>query len=112
MSDRSEPGRPTPSSEGRILAEALVRGRVQGVGYRVFAARAAMAGGLGGWVANEPDGSVRCVVEGPEPLVETFLRELARGPLGSEVAAVEVARRPPGGGFTRFEIRTGWHPGD
>jgi acylphosphatase len=112
VSDRSEPGRPGPAGQDRILADALVRGRVQGVGYRVFAARAAIAGGLGGWVANEPDGSVRCVVEGPEPLVEAFLRELARGPLGSEVVAVEVARRPAGGGFERFEIRPGWHPGD
>ncbi len=112
MSDFSEAGRPGSASHGRIRAEALVRGRVQGVGYRVFAARAAIAGGLGGWVANEPDGSVRCVVEGPEPLVEAFIRELARGPLGSEVAAVEVARRPAGGGFERFEIRSGWHPGD
>ena len=103
VSDRSEPARPDLPDQDRIRAEALVRGRVQGVGYRVFAARAALAGGLGGWVANEPDGSVRCVVEGPAPRVEAFLKELARGPLGSQVAAVEVARRPAGGGLERFE---------
>jgi acylphosphatase len=113
----SDPGRrdgPDPSGGDapRIRAEAVVRGRVQGVGYRVFAARSAGGLGLGGWVANEPDGSVRCLVEGPAPIVEACLRELARGPLGSTVTAVEIVRSPSLTPIDRFEIRSGWHSGD
>jgi acylphosphatase len=111
VSDRPDP-EPATAAGNRIRAEAVVRGQVQGVGFRVFAARTAMGLGLGGWVANEPDGSVRCAVEGPEPAVETFLRGLAQGPLGSDVAAVEIARLPSAGPFERFEIRSGWHSGD
>lgn len=102
----------SPGEAPRIRAEAVVHGRVQGVGFRIFAARSAAALGLGGWVANEPDGSVRCLVEGPGPVVEAFLRELARGPLGSSVTTVEVVRTPSSRPIERFEIRSGWHSGD
>lgn len=98
--------------EPRIRAEAVVRGRVQGVGYRFFAARSAADLGLGGWVVNEPDGSVRCLVDGHGPVVEAFLRELARGPHGSSVTAVDVVRTPSPAPIARFEIRSGWHSGD
>lgn len=96
----------------RIRAEVVVRGRVQGVGYRIFAARCAAGFGLGGWVVNEPDGSVRCLVEGPGPSVEDCLVELARGPLGSTVTAVEIVRTPSDTPIDRFEIHSGWHSGD
>ena len=51
----------------RERLDATVRGRVQGVGYRVFALREAMALGVDGYVANEVDGSVRVVAEGASP---------------------------------------------
>ena len=60
--------------------DATVIGRVQGVGYRWFVLEAALRLGLRGWVANEADGSVRCVAEGPRADLETLLLELARGP--------------------------------
>ena len=44
--------------------DATVRGRVQGVGFRYMVLEEAHRLGLAGWVANEPDGSVRCVAEG------------------------------------------------
>ncbi len=114
MSDPVGPDGPddVPAVDQRVRAEAVVRGRVQGVGYRIHAARIAASLGLGGWVANEPDGSVRCVVEGPSPAVEAFLRELARGPLGSDIAGMSIVRGPSAGRFERFEIRAGWHSGD
>ena len=60
--------------------DASVRGRVQGVGYRLFALREAMASGLAGWVANEADGSVRVVAEGPRAGLDALLERLREGP--------------------------------
>lgn len=92
--------------------EATVRGRVQGVGYRYFVLRVAGRQGLTGWVANQADGSVRCVVEGaPDELdrVEAALRD---GPPGAVVEAVQAVRMPATGRFDRFEVRSGGHSGD
>jgi len=92
--------------------DATVRGRVQGVGYRYFVLRIAGRQGLTGWVANQPDGSVRCVIEGaPDELdrVEAALRD---GPPGAIVEAVQVVRMPATGRFERFEVRSGGHTGD
>ncbi len=92
--------------------ETVVHGRVQAVGFRMFATRAATARGLVGWVANEPDGSVRCVAEGPRPDLEALVRELADGPPGSLVDRVDTSWSPATGAFDRFGVRSGWHGGD
>ena len=66
----------------RVTAERLdasVRGRVQGVGFRVFALREAMDLGLAGWVANQADGSVRIVAEGPRQDLEVAAGTAPRG---------------------------------
>jgi acylphosphatase len=92
--------------------EIVIRGRVQGVGFRMFAGRAAAVAGLVGWVANESDGSVRCVAEGRRADLEAFARALAVGPSGSRVDRVETSWSPATGGFARFALRSGWHGGD
>jgi acylphosphatase len=92
--------------------EVTVRGRVQGVGYRYFALRRAMALGLVGWVANASDGSVWCVVEGPRDGLVALLEQLADGPAGARIEAVAPTWGAATGGFQRFEIRSGGHPGD
>lgn len=102
---------PTPT-EARVRVEAVVRGRVQGVGFRFFVERVAAERGLVGWVANEPDGSVRCVAEGPRHVLEAFLRDLAAGPPAAWVDRVDVTWSPAAGGSDRFAIRSGWHTGD
>lgn len=84
--------------------EAVVRGYVQGVGYRVFAAREARARGISGWVRNEADGSVRVVAEGEEPALTEFLRSLQRGPSEAEVSSVEARWSAGTGKFTGFRI--------
>ncbi len=55
----------------------LIRGGVQGVGYRFFAQRAAAKHQVVGYVRNEPDGSVEVLAEGPASNVEAFKNELA-----------------------------------
>jgi len=97
---------------GHVRLEAVVRGRVQGVGFRMFAGRAAAARGLVGWVANASDGSVECIAEGPRAELEAFARDLATGPPGSSVDRVESVWSPATGTFDRFALRSGWHGGD
>ncbi len=92
--------------------DATVRGRVQGVGFRYFVVRHAMDLGLTGWVANEPDGSVRCVAEGDRASLETFLESLERGPAGALVDRVTSRWETAGGGWRTFEVRSGGHSGD
>lgn len=82
---------------------AVVQGRVQGVGFRFFAERAARELGVRGWVRNLPDGSVETVAEGDDEAIATFIERLKRGPLSSRVDRVEVAEAPAQG-FDGFEI--------
>ncbi len=82
-----------------------MRGRVQGVGFRFFAERAARELGICGWVRNLPDGTVETLAEGDEDAVQRYLDRLRKGPLGSRVDAVEVADVPgPPPGLSTFEI--------
>lgn len=97
---------------GRERLDAGVRGRVQGVGYRVFALRAGRALGLDGWVANMSDGSVRVVAEGPRPDLEALLERLREGPPAGWVDAVLVRWEPARGLDGGFRIESGHHRGD
>jgi len=101
---------PAPGRRGRL--EAIVRGRVQGVGYRVFVLQAARDLALTGWVANLPDGAVRCVAEGDRASLEELVTVLRRGPVAALVDAVLTAWLPSADEFTDFSLRSGWHGGD
>ncbi|MFD3004999.1 acylphosphatase [Thermus tengchongensis] len=69
---------------------ALVKGRVQGVGYRAFAQKKALELGLSGYAENLPDGRVEVVAEGPKEDLLVFLRHLQEGPRLARVEGVEV----------------------
>jgi acylphosphatase len=84
--------------------EAVVRGYVQGVGYRMFAAREARMLGLAGTCRNEPDGSVRVVAEGEEAALREFLARLERGPAEAEVSHVDAQWGPATGEFSSFHV--------
>ena len=100
----------TDASDERI--EAVVHGRVHGVGFRVHVRRAARELGLTGWVANEPGGRVRCVAEGPREALERLVRALHDGPPAALVEGVHVDWSPARGEFSGFDVRSGWHGGD
>ena len=87
-------------------------GRVQGVGYRYFVLREADALDLVGWVANESDGSVRLVAEGPRDRLETLLASLREGPPGALVTHVSEAWMTAVGRFDGFGVRSAGHRGD
>jgi acylphosphatase len=67
----------------------IVRGRVQGVGYRVWMVRQAEKLGVAGWVRNLPDGSVEALVAGDAGSVEELLRLCRRGPRSAEVLSID-----------------------
>lgn len=68
----------------------IVRGLVQGVGFRWSAGREADALGLSGHARNLADGSVEVEIEGPDAAVERMTDWLAQGPSHARVDAVEV----------------------
>ena len=111
MSDPEDPTA-TDGAAARQRLDAVVRGRVQGVGFRVFVIRAAMDLGLTGWVANLPDGAVRCVAEGPRPALEALLARLREGPPAALIEAVLAGWPPATAEFSTFSVRSGWHSGD
>jgi acylphosphatase len=67
---------------------AVVRGRVQGVGFRATTFDEARRLGLAGWVRNRVDGTVEVLAEGEEPKLMLFLAYLRRGPLGAHIVGV------------------------
>jgi acylphosphatase len=81
----------------------LVRGRVQGVGYRYATVIKARELGVTGWVRNRRDGSVEAVVHGPPEAVEALIAWARRGPEPALVESVEVSDAE--GEFAIFETR-------
>ena len=67
----------------------LVRGRVQGVGFRWFVMRVANGLQVAGYVRNLPDGQVEVCAKGTPEALATLEEELARGPRGASVEFVE-----------------------
>jgi acylphosphatase len=92
--------------------EASVHGRVQGVGYRYFVVAQASALDLTGWVANDLDGSVHCVAEGPRADLEQLLELLREGPVSAVVDCVTEDWLPYTGRWNSFGIRSWGHRGD
>ena len=81
-----------------------VRGVVQGVGFRPFVYRLARANALAGWVSNEESG-VAIHLEGDEPCLQAFLRDLAgQPPPAALITAIDVFDAAPAG-LTDFAIR-------
>lgn len=103
---------PAPAPAAALRLDAVVRGRVQGVGFRYLVLRRATALGLVGWVANQADSSVRCVAEGPPAALDALEAALHHGPTGAIVETVQAVRMPATGTFGRFEVRSGGHSGD
>lgn len=73
-----------------VVTHVSIRGRVQGVGYRAWAADEARRRGLEGWVRNRRDGSVEAVLSGDEDVVADMLAACRRGPVSARVDAVDA----------------------
>lgn len=79
----------------------VISGRVQGVGYRAWAAEKAAELGIEGWVRNRADGTVEALISGTADAVEEMARACRRGPRFAQVAQIEeeIADPPAEPGF-------------
>lgn len=82
----------------------VVRGRVQGVGFRFFTSNHARKHHCTGWVRNCSDGCVELEVQGEEESVKEFQRELNIGPILSKVRELKVIEIPVIAGEQQFTI--------
>ena len=82
----------------------IVRGRVQGVGYRAACCSKANELGLGGWVRNRSDGSVEVQAEGPVQQLGELRLWCERGPAGAAVSGVSMTQISVTG-IDWFEVR-------
>jgi len=91
----------TPPRHERLVA--LVHGRVQGVGFRIFVLESARSLGLRGSVKNCPDGCVHVEAEGPREELDRLLALLRHGPRAARVERVTEEWGEPRG-LARFGI--------
>jgi acylphosphatase len=87
-----------------IRVHLIIRGLVQGVGFRWWTVQWAERLGLNGWARNKWDGSVETEVEGDRSAVEEYLKQMKVGPRGARVADVKVEFKPYQGNYKGFDI--------
>ncbi len=86
----------------------VVRGRVQGVGFRWFVEREAHVLGIAGWVRNNADGSVEVLAMGSREQLVGLRSRLRAGPRAARVDDVEEADAKPVAGLANFRIEGAW----
>ena len=82
----------------------VVKGSVQGVGFRFFVIRLAESYEVTGYVRNLPDSSVEVVAEGPGDQVDQFVERAARGPSSSRVTERKIYHQEPTGNYNSFGV--------
>ena len=90
--------------ETKIRAHAIIRGRVQGVFFRMETKRAADRFGVLGWVQNLQDGTVEAVFEGDRNQIDDILAWCKEGPPRAKVTDVDVSWEDYSGEFRKFDI--------
>jgi acylphosphatase len=83
----------------------IVKGKVQGVGFRYYVLKKAHELDLTGYTRNLPDGSVETVAEGGASSISKFLDAVKKGPPSAEVVEIAVELGKSIGEFPEFEIR-------
>ena len=91
-----------------VIFQVLIRGQVQGVGYRAWAEITAVELGVEGWIRNCRDGAVEALFAGSEESVLTMIELCRDGPPGARVVAIDqreadstdMALRRPGDVFS------------
>ena len=86
----------------------IVRGRVQGVGFRWFVEHEARQLGLAGWVRNNVDGTVEVLAMGNDQQLAVLQSKLRRGPRAARVDDVQELAADPVAGLSTFRIEGAW----
>ncbi len=89
----------------KVQYELNITGRVQGVGYRYFAALKANEMGITGWVKNAVDGSVIVVAQGIEEEIKTYIDYLYIGPTRSRVDQISKVKFNTLSDFNNFSVK-------
>jgi acylphosphatase len=95
-------------AEEQITRRYLVRGRVQGVGFRFFVEREARLLGVAGWVRNNVDGAVEVLATGTQAQQAALLATLHQGPRAARVDDVAESDAQPVAGLKAFRIEGAW----
>ena len=85
--------------------QATVHGRVQGVSFRHYTQVEAQRLGVSGWVANQRDGTVRVVAEGPESALKQFEKFLHEGSPYAQVSHLDIVWGTATNEFSHFSIK-------
>ena len=93
---------------GTLAHRYVVRGRVQGVGFRWFVEREAHILGISGWVRNNSDGSVEVMAQGTREQLLGLRSRLRQGPRAARVDDVEEFEAKPVSGLNTFRIEGAW----
>lgn len=96
------------SGKQHIAKKYRISGRVQGVGFRYFAERAATRLHLGGYVRNCSDGTVEVYAIGDPPALEALKMQLVEGPRSARVMAVDESDEAVNERYGMFTIEGGW----
>lgn len=86
----------------------IVRGRVQGVGFRWFVEREAGMLGLAGWVRNTDDGTVEVLATGSDEQHSQLIQKLKQGPRAARVDGVDESVAEAQAGLKSFVIHGAW----
>jgi acylphosphatase len=78
-----------------VIRHVIIRGRVQGVGYRAWAEYTALERGIQGWARNRHDGSVEALFAGPQEKVAAMIEACRNGPTGARVDGVDQREAGP-----------------
>lgn len=92
-----------PEEHGNRL-HLLVKGRVQGVGFRFFVYQTGLNLLLRGWVRNIINGDVEILAEGPRKKLNLLIREVRKGPRMAEIIDIDLSWDEPVGDLPPFTI--------
>jgi acylphosphatase len=96
------------AEQERATRRYVVRGRVQGVGFRWFVEREAHTLGVAGWVRNRADGTVEVLAMGSKEQLSNLHARLRQGPRAARVDEVDVSEAQPVEGLKTFRIEGVW----
>ena len=95
----------TKDQPSTLARRFVVRGRVQGVGFRWFVEREAHFLQIAGWVRNNPEGTVEVLAHGTRDQLAGLHSRLREGPRAARVDEVQVSEAEPVPGLTSFQVR-------